>query len=100
MTVRTKGRKIGATGEICNKCKHSKTLFVKGRRDDFKASEEKGKEKGCVLKMGYVQVGSARLILVCLRAFRRMSSERHWNFLCVSAQLGCAFALCLLQGCS
>lgn len=52
MTVRTKGRKIGATGEICNQYKHSKTSFVKGRRDYFKASEQKGKEKGCILKMG------------------------------------------------
>lgn len=74
VTVRTKGRKIGARDELCNKYKHSKTLFVKGRRDDFKASAQKGKEQGRVLKMGQMQVGSARfMILVCLRAFRRMS---------------------------
>lgn len=72
--VRTKRKKIGARDEICNTYKHSKTLFVKGGRDDFEASNQKGKEKGCVLKMGQMQVGSARLmILVCLRAFRRMS---------------------------
>lgn len=45
VTVRTKGRKIGARDELCNKYKHSKTLFVKGRRDDFKASAQKGKEQ-------------------------------------------------------
>lgn len=42
MTVSTKGRKIGATGEICNKYKHSKIL---SRAEEMTSKLQSRKER-------------------------------------------------------